>query len=82
MSGWWSQFRHIGIPRCSEVMSDRRCRRLIWPWQPYVADYEEWPVHHSCHHGKLDHMHRWSLAEEDSDDMFDRCRFCGRESAA
>ena len=76
MTGWWAQFREIGIPRCEQYT----CKRLIWPWQDWISQIEQWPEHHACYHEFLVEMAAHCLAEAKADgyhyDGFDTCRYC------
>ena len=77
----WQQFRDIGIPRCSS--NELACGHgLIWPWQEWVCEIEDWPQHHDCYHVHLARMAAWiredeaQTGERRHDDMYDSCRWC------
>ena len=90
MRAWWEQFRYIGLPRCREsfVVGDtlKHCDRLIWPWQDWVCEVEEWPIHHDCHHRHIAEMRADTLRKERQGlrnsayhyDGYDRCDYCDR----
>lgn len=89
---WWRQYREIGLPRCHHFDPDFRCDRLIWPWQDWICEIEDWPKHHSCYHRHVSNMLKWTLQDERANplpsnpdyhwDGYDSCRFCERTTAS
>lgn len=84
MSRAWAQFRDLGIPRCKWL-----CNRLIFPWQDWVCEIEEWPIHHACHHLRTEQMLAFTTKQEADEpesryhwDGYDACRYCGRRTPA